>query len=288
MAATVKVSTARRVFVVFNNLILLFLASTMVIPLVNTLAVSFTTDIESYENTIKLFPRRPSLEGYRALFERVAILRPFLNNVYVTVVGTFLHVLFCAMAGYVLVREKFFGKALLVLFVIIPMMIPFEMIIIPVFIIVKRLGLMDTLWSIIIIGVTSTFSILLMKNYFEGIPRSLEESAFMDGAGEMTIFFRIYFPLAKAGLATITIFEFVYKWNHLLPAVLFLNSSEKFTLQIALKSLVVTQELTGTTLSVANNTRMGGIVVAIAPLILVYVFAQKYFIKGIMIGAVKE
>jgi len=190
------------------------------------------------------------------------------------------------MAGYVLVREKFPGKAILVILVIIPMMIPFEMIIIPVYVTVKRLGLMDTLWSIIIIGVASTFSILLMKNYFEGIPKSLEESALIDGAGELTVFFRIFLPLAKPGLATITIFQFVYKWNHILPAVLFLNSVEKYTLQIALKSLVVDQEFSHTIQSVANNARMGGIVVAIIPLILVYLFAQKYFIKGIMIGAV--
>jgi len=288
MAAISKPSIERGIFLIFNNTILIFLALTMVIPLINVVAVSFCTDLESYENVIKLFPRRPSMEGYIALFQRVAILRPFLNNVFVTVIGTFLHVLLCAMAGYALVRERFLGKVLVVIFVTIPMMVPFEMIIIPVFVTVKRLGLMDTLWAIIIIGIVSTFSILLMRNYFEGIPKSLEESAFIDGAGEFTIFFRIYLPLAKAGLATITIFQFVYKWNHLLPAILFLNSAEKYTLQIALKSLVITQELTGTTLSVANNTRMGGIVIAIIPLIIVYIFAQKYFIKGIMIGAIKE
>ena len=199
-----------------------------------------------------------------------------------------MHVIICSMAGYVLIKEKFFGKTILVYAVTIPMMIPFEMIIIPVYITVKHLGLMNTLWSVTIVGVVSTFSILLMKNYFEGIPKSLEESAFIDGAGESTVFFRIYLPLAKAGLATITIFQFVVKWNHLLTAILFLNSPEKYTLQIALKSLVVSQELTSTTQSVANNTRMAGIVIAIVPLIFVYVFAQKYFIKGIMIGAVKE
>jgi putative aldouronate transport system permease protein len=284
----VSTSPSRKLFVVINNFILLSLILTMIVPLVNVLAVSFTTDLESYENVIKLWPRKPSLEGYRTLFQRVAILRPFMNNVFVTVIGTFLHVIFCAMAGYVLVREKFPGKTILVILVTLPMMIPFELIIIPVYVTVKNLGLMDTLWSIIIIGVVSTFSILLMKNYFEGIPRSLEESAFMDGAGEATIFFRIYLPLAKPGLATITIFQFVTKWNHILPAVLFLNSAQKYTLQIALKSLVVSQELTSTTQSVANNARMGGIVIAIIPLIVVYVFAQKYFIKGIMVGAVKE
>lgn len=260
----------------------------MIIPLVNVLAVSFTTDLESYENTIKLYPREPSIEGYITLFQRVAILRPFLNNVYVTVIATFLHVMFCSMAGYVLTRERFIGKAIIVALVTLPNMIPFEMIIIPVYVTIKRLGLMDTLWAIILIKVVTTFSILLMKNFFEGIPRSLEESAFMDGASEITVFFKIYLPLAKPGLATITIFQFVSQWNHLLPAVLFLNSSEKYTLQLALKSLIVSQELTSTTQSVANNARMAGIVVAIIPLILIYIFAQKYFIKGIMVGAVKE
>ena len=127
-----------------------------------------------------------------------------------------------------------------------------------------------------------------MKNYFEGIPTSLAESAYMDGAREFTIFARIYMPLAIPGIATITIFQFVSRWNQFLPAVLFINSAKNYTLQIALRSLVVSQELTSTTQQVANNTRMAGVVISIIPLILVYVFAQKYFIKGIMIGAIKE
>ena len=283
-----KTSTSRRLFQLFNNLFLLFLVLTMIIPLVNVLAVSLTTDLESYENTIKLYPREPSIVGYVTLFERVAILRPFLNNVFVTVVATFLRVMFCSMAGYVLTRRSFLGKAIVVALVTLPNMIPFEMIIIPVYVTVKYLGLMDTLWAIILVKVVSTFSILLMKNYFEAIPKSLEESAFIDGGGELTSFFKIYLPLAKPGLTTIIIFEFVSQWNHLLPAVLFINSPHKITLQLALRSLVVSQELTSTTQSVANNTRMAGIVIAIIPLILLYVFAQKYFIKGIMVGAVKE
>ncbi len=283
-----RITTGRKIFLTINNLAFLILVLTMIIPLLNVLAVSFTTDIESYETTIKLFPKHPSIVGYITLFERVAIIRPFLNNIFVTGIGTILHVSFCAMAGYVLTKENFFGKAMIASLVIIPNMLPFEMIIIPVFVTVKKLGLMDTLWAIILIKVVSTFSILLMKNYFEGIPKSLEESAFIDGASEYSIFFRIYVPLALPGMTTITIFQFVALWNHLLPAVLFINSPKKYTLQIALKSLVVSQELTSTTQSVANNARMAGIVVSIVPLIILYIFAQKYFIKGIMVGAVKE
>jgi putative aldouronate transport system permease protein len=286
--ANTRTTAGRRLFVVLNTVILTFLALTMVVPLVNVLAVSFTTDLESYENTIKLFPREPSTVGYRTLFSRVAILRPLLNNALVTIAGTLLHVFFASMAGYVLMKGRFAGKAVLVLLVTLPMMIPFQMIIIPVFVMVRRLGLIDTLYALILIDVVATFSILLMKNYFEGIPDSLAESAVIDGAREFTIFSRIYIPLAVPGIATITIFQFVARWNQFLPAVLFINSPKNYTLQIALRSLVVSQELTSTTQQVANNTRMAGIVVSVIPLVAVYIFAQQYFIKGIMIGAIKE
>ena len=281
-------TASRRAFVTVNTIVLVFLAVTMVVPLINVLAVSFTTDLESFENTIKLFPREPSTIGYRTLFQRVAIMRPLVNNAIVTIAGTFLHVFFASMAGYVLTKNRFLGKAVLVLLVTLPMMIPFQMIIIPVFVMVRRLGLIDTLYALILIDVVATFSILLMKNYFEGIPDSLAESAVIDGAREYTIFTKIYLPLAVPGIATISIFQFVSRWNQFLPAVLFINSPENYTLQIALRSLVVSQELTSTTQQVANNTRMAGIVVSIIPLVAVYVFAQKYFIKGIMIGAIKE
>lgn len=284
----IATTTGRKVFVTLNNLLLIVVALTMVLPLLNVLAVSFTTDLESYETTIKLFPREFSIVGYRTLFERVAILTPLINNIIVTLVGTLLHVLFCAMAGYVLAKTNFLGKALLIVFVAIPMMIPFELIIIPFYVTIKKLGLMDTLAALIVTGMVSTFSILLMRNYFEEVPKSLEEAAVIDGAGELKIFFQIFFPLAAPGIATITIFEFVSRWNHFLTAVLFINSPEKYTLQIALRSLVISQELTSSTQSVANNARMAGIVIAVIPLVLVYVFFQKYFIKGLKMGAVKE
>jgi putative aldouronate transport system permease protein len=278
----------RRIFIALNITFLTLLALTMVVPFLNVLAVSFTSDLESYENTIKLFPREFSLIGYINLFKRVAIARPLLNNTIVTVTGTLCHILLCSMAGFVLVRTRFPGKALVVIMVTIPMMIPFQMIIIPVYVTMKKLGLIDTLTSLILIDIVSTFSILLMKNYFEGIPRSLEESAIIEGANEWTVFQKVYLPLAKPGIATIGIFQFVGRWNHFLPAVLFINSTEHYTLQIALKSLVVSSELTSTTQSVANNARMAGIVVSIIPLLIVYIFAQKYFTTGIMVGAVKE
>ena len=269
--------------------VLVVLALTMIVPFANVLAVSFTTDLESYEHTIKLFPRNPSVEGYHALFSQLDVLRPFLNNVVVTVVGTLLHVVICSLAGFVLARDRFPGKRVAVVLVTLPMMIPFEMIIIPVYATVRALGLIDTLVSLMLIGAAATFSILLMRNYFAAIPRSLEESARIDGASDLQVFARVYVPLAAPGLATVTVFQFVARWNHFLEAVLFINSPRKYTLQVALQSLIINQEVaTSTTSSVANNSRMAGIVISVLPLIVLYVLFQRFFIRGIYLGALKE
>ena len=278
----------RRIFSAINALFLIALAATMVIPFLNVLAVSFTTDLESHENAIKLWPNHPSIAGYITLFKFVNIATPLLNNTIVTVFGTLFHVLLCAMAGYVLVQPRFPGRNLIVALVTIPMMIPFEMIMIPVYVTMRTLGLIDTLMALILTAIVSTFSIVLMKNYFESVPRSLQESAFMDGANHFLIFIRVYLPLALPGLATIGIFDFVDRWNQFLPAVVFINSPSHYTLQVALRSLVVSQETSSSTQQVANNTRMAGIVVSVIPLVMCYIFAQRYFIRGVTLGAVKE
>jgi len=284
-----SITTGGKIYSIITNIFLFLVALIMILPLINVAAVSFTTNLESYENVIKLFPREPSIVGYKVLFERIAFFIPLTNNAIVAVVGTFFHVLFCCMAGYVLLSEKLPGKTLLFVLVLIPMMIPFQFIMIPFYVTMKKLGLIDTLSSLIITDIVTTFSILLIRNYFQQVPRSLAEAARMDGASDFTIFSRVYLPLAVPGLVTITIFEFVLRWNQFLPAVLFINSVEKYTLQIALRSLIVSQELTGTAQSnVANNTRMAGIIVSIIPLIIIYLLFQKYFKKGIVLGAVKE
>lgn len=283
-----SITTGEKIYIIITNIFLFLVALIMILPLINIVAVSFTTDIESYESVIKLFPREPSIVGYKVLFKRLSFFVPLINNTIVTVIGTFFHVLLASMAGYVLLSEKLPGKTLLFVLVLIPMMIPFQFIMIPFYVTMRKLGLIDTLSSLIITDIVTTFSIVLIRNYFQQIPRSLAEAARMDGASQFTIFFRVYLPLAVPGLITITIFQFVSRWNQFLPAVLFINSPEKYTLQIALRSLVISQELTATTQSVANNTRMAGIIVSIIPLIIIYILFQKYFKKGIVLGAVKE
>ncbi|WP_438447328.1 carbohydrate ABC transporter permease [Gorillibacterium sp. sgz5001074] len=285
---TAKPAVPGMLFDMANVLFLLLLLSTMVIPLWNTVAVSFSTSFDSMEPRIILWPKEFSVEGYVTVWNRIKLWQPFWNNTIVTVAGTAGHVLLCAMAGYVLIQKELPGRSFMVTFLLVTMMVPFETIMIPVYVVNKELGLLNSLWAIIINGMVSGFSVLLMRNYFLSVPIEMAESSRLDGAGELRIFLTLYLPLASAGLATVTLFEFVGKWNHFNSAVLFLSDSSKFTLQIALKSLIIETSSTSSNYLITNNVRMAGIVLALLPLLAVYPFMQRFFVQGIMVGATKE
>ena len=151
-----------------------------------------------------------------------------------------------------------------------------------------QLGLLNTLAALVFSGLISGFSILLMRNFFAGVPYDLWESAKLDGAGDFHIFRTIYLPLSQAGLATIALFEMVGRWNQFLPVILYISDSSKYTLQVALQALVTENLGTSGTAMVTPNVRMAGIVIAIVPLVVIYPFMQRYFVQGITLGSVKE
>lgn len=221
------------------------------------------------------------MEPHEALFA-------FTNNVIVTVVGTLGHVFLSSMAGYVLIQKGLPGKKWMLSAILLTMMIPSEAIMIPLYIVNQDLGLLNTLSSLILSGFVSGFSVILMRNFFLSVPYEMSESARIDGAGDPRIFFTMYLPLASAGLATVTLFEFVSRWNQFTPAVLYINDSSKYTLQIALKSLIVDTDSTSSNFMITTNVRMAGIVIALLPLIIIYPYVQKYFVKGMFVGANKE
>ncbi|MDF2925082.1 MAG: carbohydrate transporter permease [Paenibacillaceae bacterium] len=276
------------IFDIGNVLFLLLLVSTMIIPLLNTLALSFSTPLDSMEPTIILWPKEISVEGYATVWNKVKLWQPFWNNTIVTVWGTLGHVLLCSLAGYVLIQRNLPGRRLMVTFILLTMMVPFETVMIPVYIVNKELGLLNTLTSLILNGMVSGFSILLMRNYFLAVPWELAESSRLDGASEWRIYARLYLPLAASGLATVTLFEFVGKWNHFTSAVLFLSDTSKYTLQVALKALIIDTTATSSNFIITKNVRMAGIVIALLPLVVIYPFVQRYFVKGVMVGATKE
>ncbi|MGM0838467.1 MAG: carbohydrate ABC transporter permease [Bacillota bacterium] len=283
-----KWSWKSRVFYTLNILFLLILIISMIVPLLNTLTVSLSSNIESMKPGIKLWPKEISFEGYATIWKKLELWRPFYNNTIVTVLGTFFHVFLSAMAGYVLVQRGLPGKKIMITLILVTMMIPGEAIMIPLYIVNKDLGLLNTLTSLVIHGLVSGFSVLLMRNYFMTVSNELAESARIDGAGDLRIFLQIYLPLAKPGLATVTLFEFVSRWNHFTSALLYINDDSKYTLQIALRSLILANDATSSSDFITANVRMAGIIIALLPLIIIYPYAQKYFIKGIMLGSTKD
>jgi putative aldouronate transport system permease protein len=260
----------------------------MIIPLWNTFVVSISSNLSSMHPGIKLWPSEFSLIGYKTIWSKLQLWRPFLNNVIVTVVGTLLHVLFTAMAGYVLIQRELPGKKIIVTLIMITMAVPQEAIMIPLYIVNKELGLLNTLSALIISGLVSGFSILLMRNFFLSVPYDIAESARMDGASDFTIFTKLYLPLAKPGLATVVLFEFVSRWNQFTPALLYINDTSKYTLQLALQSLVVGSDSTSSTNLITPNVSMAGIIIALIPLLIIYPFVQKYFVKGVTLGSTKD
>ncbi|MFC5449537.1 carbohydrate ABC transporter permease [Paenibacillus aestuarii] len=283
-----KPSLGGRIFDVVNIIFLLVLVATMIIPLLNTFALAFSTNFNSMQPGIVLWPKPFSIEGFSTVWNRMQLYLPFQNNIIVTLVGTLAHVILSAMAGYVLVQKGLPGKKMIVSLILLTMTIPAESIMIPLYVINKEFGLLNSLTSLINYGLVSGFSVLLMRNFFETVPVEMNESARIDGAGDFRIFFTMYLPLARAGLATITLFEFVSRWNQFMPALLYINNHAKYTLQIALKALIIDTDATSSTFMITTNVRMAGIVIALLPLIIIYPYVQKYFVKGIMVGANKE
>ncbi|GGD95791.1 carbohydrate ABC transporter permease [Paenibacillus nasutitermitis] len=275
-------------FDALNMLFLLILMLTMVIPFLNVISLAFSSGMASMQPDIILFPKQFSLEGFKIVWQSLDIWRPLMNSTIVTVVGTLLHVLLSSLAGYVLIHPYVPGRKTMVTFILITMMVPQEAVMIPLYVVNKDLHLINTLSVLVLSGLVSGFSILLMRNFFMNVPYEMAESAKIDGAGEFRIFLTMYMRLATAGLATITLFEFVGRWNMFTAAVMFINDDMKYTLQVALKSMIIDTSSVSSNYLVTTNVRMAGIIISIIPLLAVYPFVQKYFMKGIMLGANKE
>jgi putative aldouronate transport system permease protein len=277
-----------RLFHLAMIVVLGLLALMMIVPFVNVLAVAFSAPLASMEHGIVLWPRDVSVDGFKTVWVNLNLQRAFMNSVIVTSAGTFFHVALCCFAAYVLIQRNLPGKRLMLGFILATMAIPGELIMIPLYIVNKDLGLLNSLWALIFSGMVSGFSILLLRNFFAGVPYDLAESAKIDGASDFHIFHTIYLPLSQAGIATITLFELVGRWNQFLPVVLYINDARKYTLQVALQALVTENEMNSGMSMITPNVRMAGIVIAIIPLVILYPIMQRYFVQGITLGSVKE
>lgn len=277
-----------KTFDVLNVLFLLILMLTMIVPFINVVSLAFSSGMASMQPEMILFPKQFSMEGFRTVWQSLDLWRPFLNSAIVTVCGTAAHVLLSSLAGYVLIQPRLPGRKPMISFILLTMMIPQDAILIPLYLVNKDLHLVDTLSSLVLSGMISGFSILLMRNFFASVPYEMSESAQIDGAGTMRIFLSMYMRLAKTGLSTVALFEFVSRWNMLTAPVLLVNDPAKVTLQVALKSMIVDTSSTSSNFLVTTNVRMAGVLITMIPLLAIYPFVQRYFMKGLFLGANKE
>lgn len=282
-------SVSRSLIYLFVGLIALLGLEPMVLIVIS----SFTDEISIAKYGYSLFPDKFSLEAYRILFSHGAVVgRSYAVSIFITLVGTALSVLITYCAGFALANRRFNHRNAFSLFFYITTI--FTAGLVPQYMIVKSIGIYNTLWALIIPGCFSPFNMYLVKNYVESIPDSLMESAFIDGAGLLNIAFRIYYPICKPVLATITLFYSIGYWNSYFNALMFVDDSSLHPLQMFLFRLqsdiqMIKQMNLGSAMSnpPSESLKMATAVITIGPIILLYPLLQKYFVKGIIIGAVK-
>lgn len=268
-------------------LVILFVVALMGLPMLNVLAVSLSTIAKSDAPGLILFPNPPTLEGYTFIWSFVNLAQPFLTTVYVSVVGTLLHVLMAALAGYILTQKDLPFRKILTSFILLTMTVPNELTMIGIYAVNRDLGLLNSYTGLIVNGMVSGFSVFLMRNYFQGIPQSLAESARIDGASELTIFSKIYLRLSLPGLMTIGTLELIRRWNNINLVVTIISDMKKWTLPVVLRSILFEQTSTSGTSYIFANAKMAAVVLTAIPLVILYFFTQTFFTSGVMIGAIK-
>ncbi|MCQ6559311.1 carbohydrate ABC transporter permease [Paenibacillus mendelii] len=268
------------------------------LPMVNVWAISLSEAHEVFKDPMMLWPKSFTLESYKYIFNTQVLLKSFGITVFVTVMGTFLNLLFTATGAYGLSKTHVPGHKIMLWLIIIPML--FGAGLIPMYILLKNLGLLNSIWVLILPKLVASFNLILMRNFFWSIPESLEESARIDGASEFRVLWSIILPLSKPVIATVGLFYAVGHWNDFFTGLFFISDNSKWPLQMVLRSIIIDFNMLnmGTqntnTLNDASklvvqpeNIKAATIIFAIVPILIVYPFLQKYFVKGIMLGSVK-
>jgi putative aldouronate transport system permease protein len=284
-------SRGERIFAVVNGILLTGFTLMCLIPFLHVIGSSFASPGELATRPFVLIPREFTLNAYRYVLSTPTIFRAMGVSIFVTVVGTFLSLLVTALMAYALSKPGVPGRRVINFLVIFTMLFSGGMI--PTFIVVSSLGLLDSLWSLILPVLVNAFNFVIMRNFFAGIPESLIEASRIDGCSELGTFARIVLPLSMASIATIGLFYAVAYWNTYMTAVLYINDSSKWPIQVLLRQIVIVASGVNADASAvdvvppAQSVKMAVITVATLPMLVVYPSIQKYFVKGAMVGSVK-
>lgn len=278
-------------FGIINTLILTCLAIITVYPVVYITAVSLSATSEVVQGNISLFPKGFNLDAYAQVLNDDRVPRAYLNTIFYTVLGTVINLLLTAVAAYPLARKNFFGRKFFLLAIIMTMFLNPG--IIPNYLIVSELGLLDSVWALVLPNAIWTFELLILKSFYENMSESLREAAVVDGASEYRILSQIVLPLSKPALASIGLFYFMGHWNSFFIPLIYLNDANMYPLQVVLRDMLIFSE-NGSNPSLVDASALAPqamknatIVLSMIPVLLIYPFAQKYFAKGVMLGSEK-
>jgi putative aldouronate transport system permease protein len=284
-------SSASRIFDVFNIVFLCFLSMTFLYPVFYVVSTSLSSPTAIITGRVYFYPVGFTTSAYRHIFRDTSIISAFVFTVELTVLGTISSLIVTALAAYPLTRKQLKGSGIIMRLIVFTMY--FSGGIIPTYMVVRGLGLFNSVWSLILPNAIDTFLLIIMISFFRNLPYELEESAKVDGCSNFGIFLRIFIPLSTAIIATLTVFLSVAYWNTFFNALLYIQDPKRLTLQVKLYQVLnmfsdSLSESAGVSMDVIpENVKGATIVIAVLPIMVIYPFMQKYFIKGVAIGAIK-
>jgi len=288
-----KESLDNKIFIAFATMIVCILALLCLLPFINLLALSLSSSEYVMKGEITFWPKGFTTVAYKAIVENGVLTRAMIRTILLTIVYIGVAMVMSILCAYPMSHKDLKGRKFLWVFIIFTMYFSGGMI--PTYLAINQLGLIDSMAALVLPAAISTYNMILMKTFFASIPESLKESAIIDGANDAHILWKIVLPLSKPMLATITLFYAVSRWNAVTDALLYINTSEKYVLQVRLRQMIqnysaITDVLEGsaaTDTMVALTVRSASLIFSLIPILLIYPFVQKYFVKGVMIGSVK-
>lgn len=283
-----------KIFNIVNVSLVAFLLITIILPIWNIVALSFNDAQDALSGGIYLFPREFSLENYTTVFSDPLIINAFIISIMKTFIGVIVHVTFTGVVAYAVSKPNVFGRNLFIRMGVITMF--FSGGLIPTYLLINNLGLINSFWVYIIPAMFSFYDLVIMMNFFREIPASIDESARIDGSNEWQIFYKIYVPLSLPVIATIALFHGVYQWNDYITTKLYVNDASLYSIQYYLYDLLTSAKAaTASTGGAAvqssvtsESLELATMVISTIPIVVTYPFLQKYFVKGLTLGGVKE
>jgi len=295
MAQMNRKTRADRIFDVVNITFLSLLLIAVIYPLIFVISASFSEPLRVLQGEVWLLPKGLNVEGYKLVFSHDQILTGYRNTIFYTLLGTSINLIMTILGAYPLSRRDFRGRSFFSVLFLFTMF--FSGGLIPTYLVMKQLGLVNTIWALVIPGAVSVWNLTIMRNFFQtSIPFELQESAMIDGCGNMALLWRIVLPLSTPIIAVMVMFYGVGHWNAFFNALIYLSDEKKYPLQLVLRSILI-QEQTNEMIAaddsairrqmMAEIIKYAGIVIASIPVLMLYPFLQKYFVHGIMVGAIK-